>query len=801
MHQGDDLAIEEPVNKETVTSSIINEDPATVDDLATCSRHTESQSESCAESSAPQIELGSNPSTWPEIITDEMRIILVTNGPVSPKIDFKYPVDELGRRFSPKCVRRELRNGEVFIRSWVVYSENVDAIFCFCCKLFSANNKISLTTEGFRDWRNLFSALEQHERSPKHIRALTQWVELRTRLRANSTLDSQLQKALEEETHRWKAVLERLLTIIMFLAEQCLALRGTSDVLFEKNNGNFLKTVELLAKFDSIMAEHVRRIKDKKTHVHYLSHDIQNELIHLLAERIRCRILDRLKLAKYYSIIVDCTPDISKVEQMSVILRFIHIEGIGDTAEIIFCEYFLEFFPAEKSTGEALTQYILKVLQKYNIPLENMRGQGYDNGSNMKGKLSGVQRRILNLNSRAFYIPCYAHSLNLVVNDAANASREGVKYFSILGSIYDFFSASTRRWGVLTEHLEKKFSVKRLSTTRWSSRIDAIRPFRYNPQEIYDALIEISEDVTFEANARYEAESLAQKMLTFSFCCCTILWHTILNQINLVSKTLQNINLNISEAVTMLRDTLTFLQNFRSDEKFEDVISEAESLAENLNIEKTFPPAVTIRRRLKKKMFSYETPDEPIPDPKQKFKIECFFAIVDAAITSVRERFEQLREHEDIFRFLYNISSLKTFPKQELQKCCDNLSAALSDNEQGGDIDSVQLYDELLALMNLVKPNTSPAEVLEFIAKNDFFTPNTAVALRILLTLPVTVASGERSFSKLKRIKTYLRSTIGQERLSGLALIAIENEIAKEIDLKEVIREFAQIKARRVVIN
>ena len=113
----------------------------------------------------------------------------------------------------------------------------------------------------------------------------------------------------------------------------------------------------------------------------------------------------------------------------------------------------------------------------------------------------------------------------------------------------------------------------------------------------------------------------------------------------------------------------------------------------------------------------------------------------------------------------------------------------------------MQFYEELLALMNLVKPNTSPAEVLEFIAKNDFFTPNTAVASRILLTLPVTVASGERSFSKLKRIKTYLRSTIGQERLSGLALIAIENEIAKEIDLKEVIREFAQIKARRVVVN
>lgn len=752
------------------------------------------------ESSPPRFELGSDPSTWPEIIIDEIRVILVTNGPVSPDVHYDYPVDEFGRRFSPNCIKRKLKNGEVFMRSWVVYSKSVDAIFCFCCKLFSSNNSINLAAKGFRDWKNLYSALEHHERNSKHIRAITEWVELRSRLRANSTLDSQLQKALEEETRRWEAVLERLLAIIIFLAEQCLPLRGTSDILFQQDNGNFLKTVELLAKFDSVMTEHVRRITNKETHIHYLSHDIQNELIHLLAENIRQHILDKLKSAKYYSIIVDCTPDISKVEQMSIVLRFIDI-GTGVTAEVIFCEYFLEFFPAEKSTGEALTEYILEVLQKYNIPLKNMRGQGYDNGANMKGNVSGVQRRVLNLNNRAFYIPCYAHSLNLVVNDAAKASKEGVKYFSTIENIYDFSSASTRRWGILTKHLGKKYSVKRLSSTRWSSRIDATRPFRYNPQEIYAALIEISEDLTFEANARCEAESLAQNILTFSFCCCTVLWHSILNQINLTSKILQNINMNISEAVAMLQNTLTFLENFRSDEKFEEIIGEAESLAESLNIEKTFLPDITTRSRQRKKMFSYEASDEPIADPKQKFKIECFFTIVDAAITSVRERFEQLREHADLFRFLYDIGSLRTLSKDELQKHCDDLYMALTDDDgSDSDIDSLQLCDELSALTNLIEPNTSPVEVLQFIARNDFFTPNVAVALRILLTLPVSVSSGERSFSKLKRIKTYLRSTTGQKRLSDLTLIAIENEIAKKMDLKDIIRKFSQIKARKIVI-
>jgi hypothetical protein len=70
----------------------------------------------------------------------------------------------------------------------------------------------------------------------------------------------------------------------------------------------------------------------------------------------------------------------------------------------------------------------------------------------------------------------------------------------------------------------------------------------------------------------------------------------------------------------------------------------------------------------------------------------------------------------------------------------------------------------------------------------------------ILLTIPVTVASGERSFSKLKLIKTYLRSTMAQDRLVGLAMLSIENDIASCLDYSEVVTKFAAIKARKVCL-
>jgi hypothetical protein len=75
--------------------------------------------------------------------------------------------------------------------------------------------------------------------------------------------------------------------------------------------------------------------------------------------------------------------------------------------------------------------------------------------------------------------------------------------------------------------------------------------------------------------------------------------------------------------------------------------------------------------------------------------------------------------------------------------------------------------------------------------------PELATACVVFATLPVTVASAERSFSKLKIIKTYLRSSISQERLDGLSLLAIENEAAKELDTDDLLDKFANNKARK----
>jgi hypothetical protein len=103
--------------------------------------------------------------------------------------------------------------------------------------------------------------------------------------------------------------------------------------------------------------------------------------------------------------------------------------------ELRIQEHFLDFLPVEQTSGEEPTKAIL---QEHNIPLENMRGQAYDNASNMKGKRCGVQHKILCMNSRAFFIPCDRHSLNLVVNYVAMSSKDAVSFFGVVQNIYVF---------------------------------------------------------------------------------------------------------------------------------------------------------------------------------------------------------------------------------------------------------------------------------------------------------------------------------------------------------------------------
>ncbi|PWA78175.1 zinc finger MYM-type protein 1 [Artemisia annua] len=193
--------------------------------------------------------------------------------------------------------------------------------------------------------------------------------------------------------------------------------------------------------------EHVRRITSEEIHVHYLGHTIQNELIQLLA-------------------------------------REISVE-----------ESFLGFLNVDDTTGQGLFDVTKAEFKALDLDIDDVRGQGYDNGSNMKGKHRGVQKRFLDINPRAFYTPCGCHSLNLTLCDMANTCTKAKYFFAIIQCIYTIFANSSKRWQILKDNV-KGLTPKSVSTTRWESRVESVKDIKFQISDIREALIQVQRKIT-----------------------------------------------------------------------------------------------------------------------------------------------------------------------------------------------------------------------------------------------------------------------------------------------------------------
>jgi len=211
-------------------------------------------------------------------------------------------------------------NGEKYFRDWLLYSPTSGnrPIYCFCCKLFSsASQKSSFATDGFSDWSNAAKSIPVrfHEASDEHNTAMVAYAK---RLSVRGRIDCQLQQKRQEESHYRRSVLLRVVEVIKFLAERGLAFRGDDRLIGSPNNGNFLGILELLSKFDPFLADHLSRFGNCGRGVpSYLSSTICDELIALMGSQVKARICEEIQQAKYYSISLDSTPDVSHTDQVT----------------------------------------------------------------------------------------------------------------------------------------------------------------------------------------------------------------------------------------------------------------------------------------------------------------------------------------------------------------------------------------------------------------------------------------------------------------------------------------------------
>lgn len=717
------------------------------------------------------------------------------------KLGLKYFQNDEGpflstnnRSMNKTWFKRKLGNdhGQEITRSWLVYSPSKKSVFCICCLLLSRSNYQSTLEQesGFNQWKAP-ERISVYENAKNHRECFTQWKEMERNSATNSgVIDAKFWSQIEREKQKWRDILTRILHCIKFIATQNLALRGHRESLQlgdDSNMGNFLGLLKLLAIFDPIMKEHLTYVERHPGSTSYLSLGVQNEFIHLMASTVRQSLLKSIRKAKYYGLMFDSTPDQSHREQMSEVVRYVEIDFEKKTVRVR--ESFLGFIQISQKNAESLVEDILKQLEKDEMELQDCRSQCYDNATVMAGHRNGVCQRISEKNNLAMFVNCNNRSLNLVGVHAAKQDPIIITFFGIIEALYVFFSRSTQCWEKLRNAVP--VVVKSESETS-SARTKAIKPVNKYLEKILQVLQDMIDDENETSETRSDAMQLYNRMLSYDFLTLLGFWNKVLIHIDRVQKRQQDPSMNFHDAALDLK----VLRDHFDDER-EVLVSE--SLEEGLGLCQEWNVKVERRQRRKKQMAGENSRNDGLTVKKEIERV--MKETLDRLHREMDERFIRLHDIDAKFGFLLDVERLcYDADSNNLKMKCENLSDFYS-----CDIDGQQLYEEILDCRILLSSRANmkisrPEKLLEFIVQygNKSVFPNLQIAIQIMLTIAISIASCERSFSTLKLILSYLKASMGQGRLCDLALLSIEREEIEKTDFEHIIDQFASMKARKM---
>ena len=252
-----------------------------------------------------------------------------------------------------------------------------------------------------------------------------------------------------------------------------------------------------------------------------------------------------------------------------------------------------------------------------------------------------------------------------------------------------------------------------------------------------------------------------------------------------LSKYLQTVNIDLFAAMDRVQLCVDHLQSMRSDdEAYSELYGVAVGLAEKLGVIPSKPRTVGTQR--------YRS-NQPSDSVEQYYKRAIFIPYLDYLLSSLHARFlEHRREVEGLACLIPAQSQKRSF--QEFKKACNFYAEDLATRNDPILQAEWELWQKK---WSKVAAEDMPPDAISAINEcNRNLFPNIFVLLQIMVTLPVTTAAAERSFSLLKRLKSWLRNAISEDRLVGLAMISFYRDLP--LDRKKIILRFLSKKKRRI---
>lgn len=177
---------------------------------------------------------------------------------------------------------------------------------------------------------------------------------------------------------------------------------------------------------------------------------------------------------------------------------------------------------------------------------------------------------------------------------------------------------------------------------------------------------------------------------------------------------------------------------------------------------------------------------------KNNFRVHVFYVLCDSIVQDLRRRVSAYEEITSSFSCFFTSDS------DEIKKSINILRGKYKQDIENGDNLEDEFYHFMELSQNLGKSTIT--EMFETVQQVKATFPNILTLLEIYFTIPVSNASGERSFSVLKRIKNYLRSRMSADKLDALSLLCIESGDLKQLDCEEIIKMFAKENSRKKLL-
>lgn len=734
-----------------------------------------------------------------EILSDNQREFLINMGPCQPK---------LAAYASNPSIKSGKQNK--FSSSWfedyphLEYSVQKDAAYCFVCCLFPKGAgrptaDKAWTVTGVSQWQKMKSVgtkkkgkLTQHFTSQSHREALRDFARfMNPNQKVDMLLDAnrrlELIKEAEDATLNTRIV-TILCDVVRTLAMQDIAFRGETD-----ETSNFYQVVQLLSRHCSLLEYWQNETRMRPYHVTYMSRCTQNEFIKLIGDAVRYRMIKELEEAPAFSVMADTTPDTSNNDQISIVVRY-----VTDDKPV---ERLLSLTVLRDKSGDGHATEILRSLNEHNVDVRKLYFQSYDFAACMSGVYNGCQKKLNDKIKKDFpqqeipYIPCQAHRLNTFVERSCKASALVSSMFVILQSLYTFFSSSTKRSEALQmeqNSIEGALKLRNLSQTRWIARSESIDSVWISFESIIALLQKIiDKELNSDANTQDQARALLKKMKRYDFIFSLGIMRFIMRHCKVLVVQLQEEGLNLLDALSLVSTTTNAIKKIRNEVQVDNQVKAATAMARQVGSDPEEEFHRHHRRRVNPRRFDEHGENEAEIAFASFYRKETF-SVLDQIIADCEDNWKK------VFLNIKPFSVLLPPWNDISEKLAEDLCKLL-----GGRITSGSLLGELSVLREesvdrMPLKTKSVREVAAFLSQKKQVYPACHMAFTFLQTAPVTVASNERSFSKLKLVKTKLRSTMLQDRLESLMLISCERDFAERIDMQELIRNWVNLKKRRV---